>query len=770
MKKYLPALLAIIPAIFLYRMIFLGEIVTTNDELERHPINQWRDSYLAENEDMPQWYPNLFSGMPSYGGYIHMTGDPTKYLRNTLLFNPGIKVWFFLSLTGFGMFILLQFIGVSRMASILGGLMTGLTPYSFGLVNAGHLNKIFAMAYIPWVFVSVLYLMKRPSIKSILLFALAAAIQLWANHPQIVYYTWMVIGFYWVWVTGASLKEKSFSIKTSSLQLGGIIGSLIIALLMVSDPYLEVYNFQKHSNRGAKSVMDQTGETASGTGWNYATQWSFHPKETISFLFPYHYGLQNSQDPKKGAYWGFMRFTQSTHYLGLVAIIFAIFGALLRKPDKLEWFFWITTILVLITGFGSFFPILYKPFFDYFPFFSKFRIPSMIYVLLAVTLPILAAKGFDTFQKNIEEKETFKKAAYVAGGIGVLSILFLLFGESLFYFSNASDTRYNPSVISKLRSFRVDLFQKGLLLGMFVSLGSLGLIWGAIQKKLSKEIFGYLILGLVVLDLWIVNAEFINVKPAKNMDLMFQANSMVTYLNNDQDYFRVYPADELNSNKYSYWNVESIGGYRPIKLRNYQDLMDAKGFSRPHILNMLNVKYVLTRKKINNPNFVPISDFPGVYKNKNALPKAWIVGDVKSVATQKESLMETLLNRFDPSQSAIVVNYEGDPMPENASGGVTIKTRKENRIELECSSETGGLLVLSEIYYKPGWRAFVDGTETKIYQTNHVLRSINVPSGNSKVIFEYDDKNWKNTRRLSRVSFLIVLLGIGFLFWKEQSD
>ena len=78
--------------------------------------------------------------------------------------------------------------------------------------------------------------------------------------------------------------------------------------------------------------------------------------------------------------------------------------------------------------------------------------------------------------------------------------------------------------------------------------------------------------------------------------------------------------------------------------------------------------------------------------------------------------------------------------------------------------------MLSEIYYKPGWRAFVDGTETKIYQTNHVLRSINVPSGNSEVIFEYDDKNWKNTRRLSRVSFLIVLVGIGFLFWKEQSD
>ena len=39
------------------------------------------DKYIAENENMPQWYPNLFSGMPSYGGYIYMTGDPTKLLE-----------------------------------------------------------------------------------------------------------------------------------------------------------------------------------------------------------------------------------------------------------------------------------------------------------------------------------------------------------------------------------------------------------------------------------------------------------------------------------------------------------------------------------------------------------------------------------------------------------------------------------------------------------------------------------------------------------------
>ena len=87
-------ILAVLPLLFLYRMVFLGEIVTTNDEYERHPINEWRDNYLNNQDDIPQWYPNLFSGMPSYGGYIYTNGDPTKFFRSKILFNPGLESGF----------------------------------------------------------------------------------------------------------------------------------------------------------------------------------------------------------------------------------------------------------------------------------------------------------------------------------------------------------------------------------------------------------------------------------------------------------------------------------------------------------------------------------------------------------------------------------------------------------------------------------------------------------------------------------------------------
>ena len=299
-------IIVIMPLFFLYRMAFLGEIITTNDEYERHPINEWRDNYFIENDDIPQWFPNIFSGMPSYGGYIFNNGDPTKFIRSIILFNPGLKVWFYLCLSALGMFLLLKMIGTSKNSSLFGALVTSLTPYSFGLINAGHLNKIFAMAYIPWVLLAGFNLIKSLKTKYIFLLALANSLQLWVNHPQISYYTWMVLGFYFFWKIGQDLKDKRFNFANSVLKLTYILASILISLLLVSDPYYDIYKFQNESTRGAKSVLDQTDQTSRGASWTYATQWSFHPREMISFIYPYYFGLQNTQDLKKGAYWGYM--------------------------------------------------------------------------------------------------------------------------------------------------------------------------------------------------------------------------------------------------------------------------------------------------------------------------------------------------------------------------------------------------------------------------------------------------------------------------------
>ena len=145
----------------------------------------------------------------------------------------------------------------------------------FGLINAGHNNKIMAIAFIPWIFFSVFYLFQSLSSKSILLLSILSSLQLWMNHPQIVYYTWMFIFLWWAFdFVLTYVKSKSLK-KIKPLLF--LFFAISLTLLMVSDPYIDIFTFQKHSNRGAPSVLDNTDETSSGTKWDYATQWSFHP-------------------------------------------------------------------------------------------------------------------------------------------------------------------------------------------------------------------------------------------------------------------------------------------------------------------------------------------------------------------------------------------------------------------------------------------------------------------------------------------------------------
>ena len=392
----------------------------------------------------------------------------------------------------------------------------------------------------------------------------------------------------------------------------------------------------------------------------------------------------------------------------------------------------------------------------------------MIYAMLPVIISILAAKGFDLLLALKENKETFEKVLYVVGGVAILSIILLIISDSLLDFNSTKDVRYNASIKAQLKSLRYDLFNKGIVLAIILSSLLLLLYYSFYKNTIPKSIFSYGIIVLVIIDLGVLNNEFMNVKPKKNMDNIFQKDSIISHLIADTTNFRIFPADDISSNKYSYWNIESIGGYRPIKLRLYQDLIDAGGFNRSHILDMLNVKYVVTNKKINNQGFIPIEGVEGIYENKKVLPKAWIVGNIKSVKSQKESLMETLLREFDPSKSAIVLDSGQIDIPVTVNGKANIKSKKENEIEISCKSETGGLLVLSEIYYEPGWRAFVNQNETMIYQTNHILRSVQIPPGNSKVVFKYNSLKWERTRILSRVSLSIVLILIVLSVLKDR--
>ena len=754
LSKSAVVLIPLIILIFLHEMVFQSKIPLAGDAVSYKPMSKWAEDYVEKEGAIPQWYPYLFGGMPSYGGYIYTPANPVYLVLKPLFLNRGIRYWFHFFLGGFGMYFYLKRRKLGSISSLFGGMMFSLSPYMFGLINAGHSSKIVAIGYIPFLMLAFDYILTTGSWRGILYLGLASALQLWSNHPQMVYYTWILMFLLWMWHQIRSVIQKKWSIRKEGAQTGIILAGIVLASVLVTDPYASAFQFQAHSTRGAPSVLDKSGDTEKGTSWDYATRWSFHPKETVSFFFPYFYGLQNypSRDLKSAAYWGYMPFTQSTHYLGLLTLVLAFLGFVLKKPDHRSLFFLVATGLFLIVGFGKYFPVLYWPLFKFAPLFSKFRIPSMIYIVLIFTVTYLGAVGLEKVIQTLSSKEkrdvqNLKKWAFISlGTVAGLSLLLLLIVTGLknsfgFFVAAGDFQRFSPEGLAQLQTLRQELFQKGLLVSFLISSAGLTAVWLGVKQSLKPYTVGWILIGISLIDLWVVDQEFLDMKRPGSMLQQFRTTPEINFLKQDQSLFRIRPVEDFGSNWYAYFNIRSVGGYRPVKLRTYQDFMDAGGLQSTAALNMLNVKYLITKQDVRLSGFEQVyTGQSNILENRSVLPKAWFVSEMVKVSDQEESLKKTVDPGFDPSRMAVVLNYDGPELSKEGNGNAVVDTYKEHEITLQVSCTHGGLLVLSENYYKPGWRAKMNGTFIQIFQTNHILQSIYVPVGEHTVSFIYNTR------------------------------
>jgi len=130
------------------------------------------------------------------------------------------------------------------------------------------------------------------------------------------------------------------------------------------------------------------------------------------------------------------------------------------------------------------------------------------------------------------------------------------------------------------------------------------------------------------------------------------------------------------------------------------------------------------------------------YENLRALPRAWLVRDVRRVEPDEAlaALQSSVLpdgRPFDPRALALVeeslpVRLSG----ANLEGEVRIVASEEARTTLDVEATREAFLVLSDVHY-PGWRVSIDGRETRLYQTNYLLRGVVVPPGRHRVEFVF---------------------------------
>jgi hypothetical protein len=199
------------------------------------------------------------------------------------------------------------------------------------------------------------------------------------------------------------------------------------------------------------------------------------------------------------------------------------------------------------------------------------------------------------------------------------------------------------------------------------------------------------------------------------------------------------------------------------------------------LLDALNVKYVLSTKT-ELSQFAPdqydlvYSGDVRIYRNRNALPRAFMVHRAELVSGQAEAIQRLRAADFDPATTAVV---EGEFPPEErealsgaqgpGSSRVEFVEYRGTEVVLHVRTDRPGLLVLSDTYY-PGWEAFVDGKARPIHPTNLALRSVFLEPGRHEVRFVFAPTPFRAGAAISLLALAgLVAFGLWSRFRREKA-
>lgn len=536
-----------------------------------------------------------------------------------------------------------------------------------------------------------------------------------------------------------------------------------------------------------------------------------------------YYGLEQVDNHH---YWGNQPFTVGPVYVGAFMLFLFVLG-LFILAGRLKWGLLTATILAIMLSWGHNFQALTSLFFDYIPLYNKFRAVSSILIIVELCVPLLAILAL---KKIIDEPEILQKKISISSfkinvlilpsilTAGIALLLYLVPTMGLDFLSDMEQNYFsqikssNPNALAfisqiqaDLINARIDIFKADALRSLlFIAIG-IALLLAYSKKYLQTKLLIPAIIILVAVDLYPVNKRFTtndNFVDKKDLKLAYSPNmadyqilqnelnnhpelkqfvqqAQTNYTRNNKkasDYEKVAAqlwALTYNTNYRVFENIggpfqnarpsyfhKSIGGYHGAKLRRIQELYDyhiEKG--NQHVINMLNVRYVISQGEKG----------PQATFNPEALGNAWLVNSYKLVKDANEEIL--MLNKFDPAKEAIVdKRFEnqlaGLNITADSTASIQMAKYSPNAISYNYMAKYEQLAIFSEMYYQPGWNAYVDGKLSPHFRANYVLRAMKLPAGKHKVEFKFEPKGYFVGEKISLASMILffVLLAGGIVF------
>ena len=824
LKRWLPDVLAVLLfAVLAFAYFFPadieGRILFRHDASAGRGAGQEQTEYYQRTGERTRWTNALFSGMPTFQSAPSYSSTDTleQAIKAYHLWLPE-NVWYvFVYLLGF--YILLRAFDFRWYLAALGSVMWAFSTYFLIIIAAGHIWKVWALAYLPPMIAGVVLAYRGKYLWGLILTALFTAFEVFANHVQMTYYYLCVIFFMVLAYLVEAVRNKQMVhfLKATAVC---IVGAAVGILVNLSNLY-HTWQYSQESMRSKSELVKQNAgnQTNSGLERDYITQWSYGIGETWTLLVPNAKGgasvplamnktaMEHADNnyigiyQQLGQYWGEQPGTQGPVYVGAFVLFLFVLGLFVVK-GPMKWALLAATVLSILLSWGKNFMGLTDLFIDYMPMYAKFRTVASILVIAEFTIPLLAMLAL---KKVVDEPEILTrniKWVYASFALtGGFALLFAVMPDVFFgnYVSSqemqamaqfpADQLQPLLQNLSEMRRamFTADAWRSFAI----IAVGTLLLLLFRAKKLRADYMVGLLLL-LCLIDLWPINKRYLNdamfVPKVEREQAQQKTETDELILADKTLDYRVLnlASNTFNENETSYYH-KSIGGYHAAKLRRYQELIEAyiapemqqtfeavaqaagdmtqvNGDSVYPVLNMLNTKYFIL--PLQTGKTVPVEN-PYAYGN------AWFVSDVQFVDNANQEL--DAIAKLDLRHQAVAdAKYceQLKPVVEAASDSASIVTMtayEPNRLTYDVKSAKGGVVVFSEIFY-PGWTATVDGQPVELGRVDYVLRALTVGPGQHKVELAFFPKSLDVTETVAYVSLglLLVLILLAVLLSYRQ--
>lgn len=805
LKRAVPHLVAIL--VFLVVALVYCKPAFDNKVLFQEDVLQWQGmarnsfQYKENHGHFPLWTNSMFSGMPAYQIAMdpQSVSIPQLFSGVLTLFLKKPASFFFLACICF--YFLASVLRVNPWISIIGGLAYAYATYNPVIISVGHDTKMQAIALMPAVIGAVILVCEKKYWTGMLLTALFTALVVQTNHMQIVYYTMIIaagllLGYGIPWLRNGNGREL---LRTVTI----VVGATIIGILSNAVVLFTTLDSSKETVRGGSELADaHSSYTDNGLAEQSAFDFSMYKLEPFVMLVPDIYGgstdvalmpaerskavraiekmppelAQQIGEAGPRYYWGGVgELLSGPPYVGAIIILLTVIGFFVLD-NRHKWWILGVALLSIVMSWGGYFQVFNSFLLKWLPMYNKFRAPSMILVVPTFLFCIMAVL---TLQKIVQTEDRAVLWRPFKWGLLTMASVFLVLTFLYFRFDYSSTWEEGllkkaavlggqawsamEAFVQGLRADRQELFGASLIRSL-VLIGMAALVIGLYIRRHMKPLYLVGIVGVLAfadvmgIDLKYLNSD--NYQEKKDYQQNFAVTGADRQVMADKDYYRVFDLRDSISNALSYGAMtayfhNSIGGYHAAKLKIYEDLINHQLYNYPHcagVIDMLNTRYIIRHTR---------SGGDTVILNEGALGPVWFVRSVQFKPTASE-VMKALSN-FHPADTAIVFAADSssvayDAAPADTDGSIELVKNDNDDVAYLSETSDRRFAVFSEVFYKRGWRAWIDNQETPIIRTNYVLRGLTIPAGRHIIRFFFRPTSYYVGRQLQWMASIIFLM------------